>query len=228
MVPMKQKILAALLLVMMLSPAFAAITITWNTPSEGTSYNNLPSNAGNIDLNFTVADDNTAVRDLNVLLTYRPAYLNEDGNTTTIIADANLFDWNANPTASQECTGADWTSVTCKYIWDMPENVTMGDDEYLIDANVQDWTSGTGTDFDNADGNASLGIVINTHIAYADTVRALMANAGLILAGIVLITGLGAIVIFKLDPMKGAILTVAAAIAVAIGAMIIGVALATL
>lgn len=223
---MKQKLLTALFIVMMLVPAFAAVTVTINTPTANTSYNNNWQET--IDINFTVADDNTAVEDL-LLNIYLYDYSQLPRGGTTVISDGNIFDYNANPVWNRECYGIDFTSFTCRIIYDLPNNTNLGDGAYSLDVNVTD-TKRFATEGQvwNADDNATNAIVISTGLTTAESTRSLMATVGLILAGAVLIMGLFGIVFLKLDPMKTSIITVAAAVAAAIAAQIIGVVLSTL
>ncbi len=222
----------ALLFVMLAGMANAAVTVTMTTPTTGTTYNNLASNIRTIPITFTVTDNNIDVRDLNLTILYYPvSTLKESGNGTVVFEDVNVFDLNVGGTTGQTCTG-NWTSFTCDFRWTLPDSVTLAEGAYFLDVNVMDvtlgpdWPGGSGEI--NADGNGTIRFTIDNHISTADQTRALMAIVGLILAGVVLLGGLGSIAFLKTDLTKTAIVTVVAAIAVAIGAMVIGVVLATL
>lgn len=225
-------LLVALLCVMLSGMANAAVTVTMTTPETGTTYNNLASNIRTIPITFTVTDNNASVQDLNLtILYYAQGTLKESGNGTAIFEDVNLFDLNQNTTAGQTCTG-NWTSFTCDFRWTLPDSTALVEGAYFLDVNVMDVT--LGPDFPagdaeiNADGNGTIIFTINNHISTAQQIRDLMAVVGMILAAVVLLGGLGTIMVFKTDLAKTATITVVAAIAVGIGAMIIGVVLATL
>jgi len=215
---MNNKIMGLLLLVMLMaSPVLATIAVTINTPLTNTTYNNLASNVAPVDINYTVTDDNAAVRDHNITI------IIYDSNWTafeTIASDVNVRD----PPTGTSC-GPSATSLldsyTCSTIWNMQASTTMPEDLYHLDVNA----ASVGTDYVgvNLDTNANNNIIINTHLATGDTLRSLMAVVGVVLAAIVLLGGLIAAIALKTDPAKTAILTVVAAIAVAIGAQIIGV-----
>ena len=121
-----RKTWTAILLLLLLAPAFAAVTVTMNYPQDNYEFNNLYANRRDIDINFTVTDNNTAVRDLNLnIIYYVDGALDTAG--TTIVSDANIFDWNANATATQACVGTDWTSFTCRYHYAMPNETVWTD-----------------------------------------------------------------------------------------------------
>jgi len=219
--------LAALFLIFLCVGSFATVTPVWNEPSSGTSYNNLPANARNVDLNFRVGDDNASVTDINVSL----RYITQSGTATAIVTDANLNDWNANPTGTAYCDGSSsYDTMTCVYVWDMPENATMGDGDWFVDVNVVDVPNSSGeyAGANNSDGNSSRYIVVETSISSRETIISMMSTIGLVLAALVLIGGLTAIALFGADITSTAIVTIVAAIAVAIAANIIGIVMAAL
>lgn len=218
---MVKKILAALFFVMLFSQAMATLSVTWNLPATGTSYNNTPGNLQTIDLNYTVADTNTNPRDVNFGIVYFPASGTAQANAVTILADTNAGLAIANQTSARTCIGADLSGYTCNIRWAMPNNSNMGDGAYFVDVNVFTYLNG-GSQNVTEDVNARISITINTKLATAQTTRDLMAIVGVVLAAIVLIGGLSSIAILKTDPAKTAIATVVAAVAVAIAAMIIG------
>ena len=223
----------ALLFVMLAGMANAAVTVTMTTPTTGTTYNNLASNIRTIPITFTVTDNNIDVRDLNLTILYYPvSTLKESGNGTVVFEDVNVFDLNVGGTTGQTCTG-NWTSFTCDFRWTLPDSVTLTEGAYFLDVNVMDVTLGipgfpAGDAEINADGNGTIRFTIDNHISSAQQTRDLMAIVGLVLAAVVLLGGLTAAFVFRTDITKTAIVTVVAAIAVGIGAMIIGVVLATL
>jgi hypothetical protein len=217
---MNNKIIGLLLLVMLMaSPALATIEVTVNTPLSGTIYNNLPSNVAPIDINYVVTDDNANVRDHNVTITIY------DSNWTsfeTVVSDVNV----RNPPTGTSCgpsTGSLLDSYTCSTIWTMQSSATMPEDIYYIDVNAV--SHDTNAQITVGDGNGFQQIQVRTTLATGDTLRSLMAVVGVVLAAIVLLGGLVAAIALKTDPAKTAILTVVAAIAVAIAAQIIGVVL---
>lgn len=231
---MMKKILPLLMLIMLIAPAFAAITVTWNTPSSGQVINNLTANIRQYDLNFRVQDNNANVEDLNALLYYFPRSTRiTQGAGDAIVADLNISDAIANPTATQACvpeSAGSLTDLTCSVKWTIPNNTTMPDDIYNIDVNVRDVGRG-GDDAAgviNSDKNGTVQIEVYTRMTGAQSVRDLMGIVGVVLAGVVLLTGLGSIVVLKTDLTKTAIITVVAAVAVAIAAMLIGTVLVAL
>lgn len=219
---MIKKILPALFLLLLLSPAFAAVTVTWNTPTAGSTYNNLPANIQSIDMNLTITDNNAAVQDLNVTIVYH-----EQGalitTGTALVSDLNIFDMNVNPTATRVCRGLTWAYINCNIVIDIPGSTAMGGGDYYIDARVADSYEPGG--IVNSDINARVSVTINNKISSGDATRSLMGVVGLVLAGLVLLMGLFSGIFLKSDPTKTAIITVVAAITVAIGAMIIGTVL---
>ena len=222
----------ALLFVMLAGMASAAVTVTMTTPTTGTTYNNLASNIRTIPITFTVTDNNIDVRDLNLTILYYPVgTLKESGNGTVVFEDVNVFDLNGGGTSGQSCSG-NWTSFACDFRWTLPDSVTLAEGAYFLDVNVMDVTLGpdwpAGAEEINADGNGTIRFTIDNHISSAQQTRDLMAIVGLVLAAVVLLGGLTAAFVFRTDITKTAIVTVVAAIAVGIGAMIIGVVLATL
>lgn len=227
---MNTKLLVALLLVMLATPAFAAITVTINKPSANTVINNLWQES--IDINFSGTDNNTGVQaawryvDINY---YSDATLPNSG--TAIVADGNLYDWELNGNSGQTCDiDANGATFSCNYRWTLPKNTTMGDADYFINVNVYD-LNGSETEVGNhvtADKNATNAFQVSTKLAGGQSIRNLMAIVGMVLAALVLIGGLVAMVGFKTDPTSTAIVTVVGAIAVAIGSQIIGTVLATL
>lgn len=227
---MERKILAALFLVMLAIPTMAStITVSYNTPSSGVTYNNLAANIRDVDINLAITDDNAdtfTVGDINLIVDWVDAAT----WTRTSIIDANLRDLEINPTSQAACSiGVSLTTMTCSIRFTLPDQATASDNTYYFDANVVDYFRDAGAeDPQNGDTNAILRWVINTHIPTAQATRDLMASVGMILAAIVLIGGLFSIGVLKTDLVKTSIITIIAAIFVAIGAMVIGIVLATL
>ena len=216
---MNNKILGLFLLVMLMSTsALATIAVTINLPTDGTTFNNLPANVAPVDINFTVTDDNAGVVQHNITaIVY-------DSNWTafeTIVEDANV----RNEPAGMRC-GPSITSLldsyTCSITWNMQVAPNMPEDLYHLDINAVSIWGDANTE---GDMNANNTVIIRTHLATGDTLRSLMAIVGVVLAAMVLLGGLMAAIFLKTDPAKTAILTVVAAIAVGIGAQIIGVVL---
>ncbi len=227
---MNNKIVGLFLLVLLMAtPALATIVITPNTPSSGTQYNNLPSNARNVDINFLVTDDNATAEDhnLTVIIYSGPAW----STFQTLVEDVNVRNTSGNSAINCEPvtdgvlgTAGTLARYTCSLIWTLPIKPSMPDDPYFIDINIMS----TGQHSDNVeDLNALISISVSTKLPTGDTLRNLMAIAGVVLAAMVLLGGLVSALAFKTDPAKTAILTIVAAIAVAIGAQIIGVLLIT-
>ncbi len=221
---MKNKILGLFLLVLLMAtPAFAVMTATWNLPANGQVFNNLPSNIQNVDINFLITDNNADVIDHNItIILHGPLWTD---TPVTLVDDMNVRDVPSNVSCNvSETTLLD--SYNCNIQWTLPGQATLGDGTYTFDLNVES-VGGVVTVFEaNDDINALRSINIQTRLATGDTLRSLMAITGVILAAMVLIGGLVAALAFKTDPAKTAILTIVAAILVAIGAQIIGVVLA--
>lgn len=238
----KEKILAVLFLLILLGPmALASVTVTWNAPADGSTYSTLSGNRRTIDLNFTVDDDNTSTNnDTNIRVTWRSVHTLQGDSATFIIgsaaADVNVFATDYNNTRASNgllCVSQDeyGEPIYCSLTFSFPSNTTMPQGSYIFDVNAEGYyptCAGGGCDPITADANASITINIENHLPNRGTIRDLMVIVGMILAGVVLLGGLGAIVVFKLDPVKTALITVAAAIAVGIGSQIIGVVLAAL
>ena len=219
---MIKKILPALLLLLLLTPAFATVTVTWSTPADGSIYNNLAANVQAIDMNFAITDDNFAVEDMNLTIIYHAQNaLITTG--TALVSDLNIFDMNANPTSTRRCDGNAWSNFTCSVVEIIPVSTSMPNGTYFIDVRVAD--SDKPGDVVLSDINARIGVTIDNTLATGGTTRDLMSVVGLVLAGLVIIMGLISGVLLKTDPTKTAILTVVGAIAVAIGAQVIGVVL---
>lgn len=221
---MKKAIIFALALLMLATPAFAAITVTWATPSSGQTYNNLSTNQRTLDLNFAWTDNNTdAGNDLDFNL-----FVRQDRGTwafLTLLSDQNIYDANVNPTSTLRCfvKQPEGVSGSCSYHWTMPLNVDMPDGYYCLDANVTETRAlaAGGTTY-SADANALNCFYVSTHIATAAATRELMSVVAIILAAVVLLGGLGAILVAKTDPAKTALVTIVAAVTVGIAAMLIG------
>jgi len=222
------KIIGLLMLVLLFAtPALATIAVTWNLPAEGTSYNNNPMNAANIDLNFGVTDTNGANSH-----THRVEVTVYDRNwdvIQTIVDDVNVREIDG--TTDQNCLMVSKTSAlstyTCLLIWNMPENTTMGDGPYYIDANVTDLFAADGGDGNTVgDTNAFRTINIDTGIANLAAIRAMLLLISTIIVVGIIIVGLLSITQLNADPSKTAIAVVAAVVAVAIIAMILGLIVA--
>jgi len=226
---MMKKILSLLLLFLLMAvPAFAStLTVTYVTPASGESFNNLPANVRPIDINVTLTDDNASVHDMNLIVTLYDSTFTAN---RTIADDLNVHDVNLNPTVAERCTakaGFD-TGFTCNIKWTLPINADLAEGTYYIDVNFVDYIAGGGAAGGSGiieDTNATRQIVISNKIPTGQTTRDLMAIVGVILAAVVLLGGLGAILVLKTDIAKTAVITVVAAIAVAIAAMLIGIIL---
>jgi len=217
---MNTKIIGLLLLVMLFAtPALAAITVTWVTPSSGARYNNLQANAGNVDLNFTIADDNALNIDHNVtVIVYNSIF----ETSQTLVEDMNVRYVTDNTVVGQSCDATvtkGFTGYSCSIIWDMPLNEAMADGVYYIDANV---TATNDPAITLVDTNALRTITISTSLANAATIRSLLLVISIIAAAGIIIIGIFSITMLNADPAKTAIAIIGSTIAIAIIAMVLG------
>lgn len=224
---MQFKQIATILLVLLLSaPAFAAITPIWNTPSNNSQFKNLGSNELSLDFNFGWTDTNNDTgNDYNVDFTFY-RYVSGTSQRTllsTFENDANVYDFNVNPTSAFTCKvkNAVGTSGSCSYPWKADTSITDGN--YCADINFVEYRviNATG-DVYSSDKNAMVCFTVNNSFAYAAATRSIASNFGLVLAAVVLLMGLFSIVVLKTDIKTTGLITIVAAIAVAIGAMVIG------
>lgn len=196
---MNRKFLLSLLLVVLLvQTAAAAFTLTVNKPTAGATYNNTPLNRQTIDLNLTVVDNNTGVRDINIgIIYYRDDVLESSG--VTIV---NRNDWNAfaSTNADMNCFGTQWASPgkTCRYKWTMPLDSEMPQGKYYIDFNVIAYNiKGSGYPGNVLyDANATVSIQINNKLPNIETIRSLLQTllAVLAAAAIIAVVGIGVVV----------------------------------
>jgi len=228
----KAWLLPLLLLVLFSAPALAAVTVTMTTPVTGTRYNNTSQNVQTIDINFTVTDNNANVQDLNVNILYHIAgVVKESGSVTYIVQDANIYDYNANPTSTASCVGLSWASFTCNYRWAMPNSLNLAEGNYILDVNVIDWTrdsdAASGFEFFNADQNGTIAFAIDNKLSNIEAVKSLLADNILVLIGAVLIALLAGIIVVREGIGAGdwSTVAIAALIMTAIAAIIMGVVL---
>jgi len=227
---MNTKIIGLLMLVMLFAtPALAAITVTWLGPADNLTYNNTPMNAQDVNISFTVTDTNGADIDshrLQVTL-YTETWsvsqtIVDDANVRTLIdsGDNNCFLVAAASTSAL-------SDYQCTVRWDMPENAAMPDGLYHVDVNVTGTFSADGSDGNTLyDTNAFRSLNIDTNITNLVAIRAmLLLISTIVVVGIVII-GVLSIAMLNADPAKTAIGIVAATIAVAIVAMVLGAIIA--
>ena len=215
-----------LLLLVMASPALAVITTTVSAPVSGTTYNNLAANIRSVPITFSIIDTNSGEgtkSDVNVSIKwYSVGTLPENG--TAIISDANLIDYNLshNSTSTFYCDIASDIDATgtCTYNWTLPGNLEAPEGTYYIDVNVTEWYL-AGNETLN-DGNGTTTFVINNRMSTAGSTKDLMALVGMVLAALVLLGGLASVLVLKTDIANTAIVTIVAAVAVGIAAMVIG------
>ena len=216
---MNTKILTMLLLIMLLaSPAFAAITVTWITPTSGATYNNNQANVGDVNLTFTVTDDNATVADHNLaVIVYNTSFV----AFQTLVNDINVrtIDGTTDQNCSLVSVTSDFALYNCTIIWDMPTNNTMSDGVYYIDANI----SSIWRDNSNSDTNALRQITINTSLANSATIQALLLVIAIVVAAGLLIAAVLSIGVAGTDPAKTAVALVAAGIVAAVLLSILGV-----
>ena len=216
---MNTKIIALLMLVMLFAtPVLAAITVTINTPSSGTNYNNLPANVAPVDINFSIADNNAGVLDHNITVTVY------NGTTwvafQTLVNDVNV----RNTGTSMTCTPITGISLldayTCNVYWIMPGAASMPEGPYYIDVNV---TSVFPTSGRMSDTNAFAGINISNSLANSATIQALLLVIAIVIAAGLLIAAVLSIGVAGTDPAKTAVALVGAAIVAAVLLSILGV-----
>ena len=215
---MNTKIIALLMLVMLFAtPVLAAITVTINTPTSGSTYNNLPSNVAPVDINFSVADNNAAVVDHNItVIVY-------NGTTwatfQTLVDDLNVRDLGTTMTCSEVTATSLLDSYTCKIHWNMPGAVSMPEGSYYIDVNVTSVSPGA----TQIDTNALAGINISNSISNSATIQSLLLVISIVIAAGLLITAVLSIGVMGTDPAKTAVALVAAGIVAAVLMSILGV-----
>jgi len=204
------------------------VTVAFNEPTSGQTFSTTTANRATIDVNFRVTDDNADATDFNIDCRWYPASTYPtDG---TFIAD----DWNAlvETNADQNCFGPDWvTGKDCTIRWTMPLDSTMPEDDYYLDCNVYEYNDPSDLDWPGdtlGDANGTVQIRVQNRISTIETVKSLLLNQNLILAAVVLITILAVGLAMSVDPMKLALVAVTAAVAVAIGSMIVGTVVAAM
>lgn len=217
-----KKIIPILLLLMLfITPAFAAITVTWGTPTAETKYSNNAANRQTIDVNFAFTDGNSAVNDMDFNL-----FLRKQSGTWAFrtLLDVNIYAASLASVDGVNCfvkTAGDGTG-SCNYNWTMPLNEEMSDGYYCLDANVREFRDFPGINAYSTDANATRCFYIYTGFAEANAIRSIASNFGLVLGAVVLLMGLFSIAILKTDVKTTALVTIVAAIVVAIGSMVIG------
>lgn len=190
----KNWLAVAVLLCLLATPAFAAITITWNTPSANQTYNNKFNNAQRIDLNWSWTDNNNDAGntlDFNLLLRAR-----NNWTFKTIASDKNVYDANVNPTSTLTCFVKTPTGVSgsCSYNWQMLLDTDMPDNVYCFDVNMtENRALETGGTTYSMDKNATRCIIVNSGFAAAQQTRDLLLPAGVIVAAGVAIAAVLAI-----------------------------------
>lgn len=215
---MNTKIFAVLLFAMVLAtPAFAAMTLTWVSPADSQTYNNTPANATDANLTFTITDDNATLQDHNLTVkVLNTAY----STVTTIVSDMNVRTDGTDQNCWLTSAETDLDEYNCTIYWDMPTDTSLSEGTYYIDANVES-VFGL-TDGKAGDVNAIKTIVINNHLSTAASTRALLLVISIIAAAALMIFAVLSITMFGADVAKTAILTVAGAIAIAVILTILG------
>lgn len=181
----KQLIITAMLLMLLASPAFAAITLTWATPTNNASFKNQGANMLTLDFNVGFADsNNVAGNDYNIdLVMYR--YTSGTSTRTTIATlenDANAYDFNVNKTSKFSCDvkNAVGTSGSCAYAWAADSSITDGN--YCVDVNFVEYRRLEDADVYSKDKNAMTCFTVNNSWGGAAATRAVLEPAGIILA----------------------------------------------
>jgi len=221
---MNIKVIALLMLVMLFAtPVLAAITVTMNTPSSGTTYNNLPANVAPVDINFTVADNNGSVIDHNITVTIY------DGTTwvatETLVNDVNIRELGG---TTMTCEPAPLSTslldaYTCRVRWIMPGSATMGEGPYYIDVNVASVYSSAGGSSVTTDTNAFAGINISNSLASSATIQALLLVISMIVFAGLIVAAVVSIEVMGTNPAKTAVALVGAGIIVAVLMSILGI-----
>lgn len=225
---MKQKFwVLPFLLVLMASTAIAACTVTLNEPASGTIFNNTVANRKTIDVNVNITDTNGLILrdDMNIQLRYWPDF---NADAVTIFLD----DWNmgVRTNVDQNCSknsavGGDLNLLTpgsdCTYTWQMPLNSALPDGSYILDANVVQFTEDTREQIFDCNGGGT--ITINTRLTTIEATKALLLQNSVILAGITLLSILiVGIAMGGRDMKTWVLLSIASAVSVGIGAMVLG------
>lgn len=217
-------LLTAFAIMLVMSSAFAAITVTVSTPATGTSYNNFPANIKKIPITFAITDSNTAApSDFNVSIKWYNISTTQ-ANGTYIIKDANIFDYNTNENATAtfycDVKNDGPATATCTYMWELPSNITAPPNTYFIDVNGTEWFKASVAT--EADKNGTTSFIVNNSMGTSASVKSLLLPVSAILIAALMILSIVAITVLGADPTKTAVMVVAGAIVIAVVAMIIG------